>query len=68
MIYYDKKSEKGVDYDERLIIGVQVFEKEYNKKIYIYSTEKKSDVFPPEFANDDYFKFDWYGNVRYECE
>ena len=45
MIYYDKKSEKGVDYDERLIIGVPVFEKEYNKKIYIYSTEKKYDVF-----------------------
>ena len=32
MIYYDKKSEKGVDYDERLIIGVPVFEKEYNKQ------------------------------------
>lgn len=68
MIYYDKKSDKGVDYDERRIIGVPVFEKEYNKKIYIYGTEKKYNIFPPEFANDDYSKFNWYGNVRYECE
>ena len=43
-------------------------EKEYNKKIYIYGTEKKYNIFPPEFANDDYSKFNWYGNVRYECE
>lgn len=68
MIYYDKKSDKGVGYDERLIIGVPVFEKEYNKKIYIYSTEKKYNVYPPEFANDDYYKFNWDGDVRYECE
>lgn len=69
-IYYDETinpNGKG-RYSHRMIIGVPVFEKEYSPKIYLYTIDKKYNIYPMEFWGDDIIQFNRYGNVRFEEE
>lgn len=69
-IYYDQKVHPNGSgrYAKGMIIAIPVFEKEYSHKIYLYVTDKKYNIYPEEFANDDIIDFNRYGNVRFEEE
>lgn len=67
-VYYDEKIYPDGKDKEGMIIAVPVFEGYGTCEIYMYVTDKKYNIYPPELANDDIIEFNRFGNVRFEEE
>jgi hypothetical protein len=67
-LYYDEK----YHYDKLnngLILAVPVFKKEYRKnKIYVYTTNRKYDIFDNEYWTNEMSEFNVEGKVRFNEE
>lgn len=68
MLYYDQKYYYDKLYNG-LILAVPVFEKDYGKnKLYLYTTDKKYEIFNNEYWTNEMSKFNLEGKVRFEEE